>query len=239
VNQMIHLRRSTVLADSRGRRRSSRPQPSVVRVGDFGGYEWAGFSGTRGFGDVSVGGGSVPLWIVVSTTMSRDDKPETKTAIPVDSVVRFTVQNGIRDVSDDADMAILRGKVVTTRNPLTPDSYGIQVTEVVDTHKLDPAVSPPIVGQVFLVAPSSIASVESIGSAPPPTMVIYSTSEWLGQMPQAKPTEVVATSTPATPAPETTPSPSPTPTASTTPWGTIILGVVAVLAVGSLIWRAV
>lgn len=110
------------------------------------------------------------LWVVVSTDASRADL-ETKEALAAGTVVRFTVQHGIKDSSDTSNMAILRGAIVTPRSTLTPDSYGVQASEVVSTWELDPSVSLPAVGQIFLVAPWSIGAVESTPSAgtPAPT----------------------------------------------------------------------
>jgi hypothetical protein len=187
----IVLRRSTVLADARGRG-GSLSRDSIVRVGDFGAnYEWPGLRGPvaparRRQSDSSsarsarTNVGTVvdyQPWLVVSTAWSRE-KPETKTAIPVGSVVRFTVQRGLKAAGDASEMVILRGKVVATRSALLPDSYAVQETEVVLTHDLDSSVETPAIGQVFLVAPESVGSIESIGSEAPPTLVIPATSEF-------------------------------------------------------------
>ena len=113
-------------------------------------------------------GAEPDVWVVVSTTASRADQDE-KQAIPVGSTVRFTVQYGWRAGSeDDSNMAVLRGEVVAGRTPLLPDSYTVRVTEVALTNKLDPSVPLPPIGSVFLVAPWSVADVETVpkGAAP-------------------------------------------------------------------------
>ena len=109
---------------------------------------------------VRVGEAAPDVWVVVSTTASREDQDK-KQAIPVGSTVRFTAQYGWRaGMDDDSNMAVLRGEVVIGRTPLLPDSYTVRVTEVAKTHKLDPSVPLPFIGQVFLVAPWSVADVE-------------------------------------------------------------------------------
>lgn len=208
LSDRIVLRRSTILADAHQRggfgplsRDPLDSRDPIVRVGDFGGnYEWPGLRSRaparRRQSDSSYESSAPPRtsvgtvvfepqpWIVVSTAWSRE-KPETKTAIPVESVVRFTVQRGLKGADDASEMVILRGRVVATRSALLPDSYAVQETEVVLTHDLDASVATPAIGQVFLVAPQSIGSIESIGSEPPPSLVIPATSEFDDKLEQS------------------------------------------------------
>lgn len=182
-------------------------------AGGADGYEWAGMenlslrgaraarttprpsSSTRPVRTVSSGLPEVPRrtrvgtvvleqpWLVVSTTWSRRDL-ETKQAIPVGSVVRFTAQRGLRAADDSSEMAILRGRVVAGRSTLLPDSYAVQVLGVVDVHELDPSAATPAAGTVFLVAPESVGSIESTGTEAPPPLAIPSPSEVAGSLPQ-------------------------------------------------------
>lgn len=122
-------------------------------------------------------GADPDLWVSVSTDASRAD-PESKSDLKVGDVVRFTAQYGIRAKDDDSNLVVLRGKIVAPRTPALPDSYGVQATEIVKTWKLDPTVSTPISGQVFLVAPWSIAAVEpSTVMTPAGTMEPFSSTE--------------------------------------------------------------
>lgn len=199
LSDRIVLRRSTILADAHVRggygplSRGASTDAADVRVGN---YEWptlrdhASTRPRRVERRIRVGGDvadEIKPWLVVSTDFSRTS-PDTKAAIPVGSVVRFTVQRQYaptlwKTKDDTSEMAILRGRIVATRSPLL-DSYAIQETEVVSTHDLDASISPPTAGQIFLVSPDAVGSIESIGSAPPLTMVIPSTSEFAGPMHQ-------------------------------------------------------
>lgn len=110
------------------------------------------------------------IWVVVSTAASRADL-ESKQDLATGTVVRFTVQYGVRETSDTSNMAVLRGTIVTPKG--IADSYGVQATEAVSTWDLDPSVSLPIAGQLFLVAPWSVAAIEStpVAGAPAPSPV--------------------------------------------------------------------
>ena len=138
------------------------------------------------------------VWVVVSTKVSREDQDK-KQAIPVGSIVRFTVQYGWRaGKEDNTNLAVLSGEVILGRTALLPDSYTVRMTEVHLTHDLDPSVSTPPVGQVFLIAPWSIASIvkaapasttepfaaETLAPEPSPDAKVVRPSELTGTTPQ-------------------------------------------------------
>lgn len=149
-------------------------------------------------------------WVVVETTLSRAEEKNNQ-AIPVGSTVRFTLQYGWRaGKKDNSNIIVARGTVVSPRTLLLPDSYGVRFDETVKTSELDPSVSLPVAGQVFLVAPWSIAAVEkaavastsetesysmSDGSVPPEPVVSSTTVEPAelarSEEPPAKPREEV------------------------------------------------
>jgi hypothetical protein len=114
-------------------------------------------------------GAAPDVWVVVSTTLSRTDLAS-KSDLKVGDVVRFTAQYGIRPKDDDTNLVVYRGTIVGPRTPLLPDSYAVRADEAVESWKLDPTTPTPVVGSTFLVAPWSIAAVESTtsASAPPP-----------------------------------------------------------------------
>jgi len=122
-------------------------------------------------------GAAPDVWVTVTTSASRAD-PETKADLKVGDVVRFTAQYGIREKEDDSNLVVIRGTIVSPRNPLLPDSYGVRADEIAKTWKLDPTVTTPYVGQVFLVAPWSISAVETtVPAAPPPKTTESFTAE--------------------------------------------------------------
>lgn len=110
-------------------------------------------------------GADPDVWVVVATDASRAEEKNNQ-AIPVGSTVRFTLQYGWRaGKKDSTNMIVARGTIVSPRTVLLPDSYGVRFDEVVKTNELDPAVSLPSVGQIFPVAPWSIAAVEKAAAA--------------------------------------------------------------------------
>lgn len=140
-------------------------------------------------------GAETDVWVVVETTVSRAEEKNNQ-AIPVGSTVRFTLQYGWRaGKKDNSNIIVARGTVVSPRTLLLPDSYGIRFDEVVKTRELDPAVSLPPAGQIFLVAPWSIASVEKAATASSD-----STTESYSMPDGSAPPEPVISSTIADPA---------------------------------------
>lgn len=110
----------------------------------------------------------VPIYMEVATASVAEHM-----AVPVGSVVQFAVQYGTKAKEDESDMLILRGRVDVAREPYSTDDLVYNVT-FLDVAKswddMTPGIPMPTVGQMFVISPNHVMSVESLPGAvlPPP-----------------------------------------------------------------------